>query len=158
MSYLTPAPDTRYMICFHVVQIPGPDIVTLDRTLPPLIPVYYMTYSWLSLLRGLDYYIITIYLVLLNSYTPELLYTWTPEIGRLLTFSWYYTLVDPRNRITMNIDYCEYPVDIITGQILILDNLHRDGETGEYRYSLHVYDGLIAVSYTHLTLPTIYSV
>ena len=32
-----------------------------------------------------DYYIITRYLVLLNSCTPELLYTWTPEIGRLLT-------------------------------------------------------------------------
>ena len=45
MSYLTPAPDTRYMICFHVVQRPGPDIVTLDRALPPQIPVYYVTYS-----------------------------------------------------------------------------------------------------------------
>ena len=85
MSYLTPAPDTRYMICFYVVQILGPDIMTLDRTLPPLMPVLYdifMTITFTGTWH--DYYIIT-RLVLLNSCTPELLYTWTPEIGRLLT-------------------------------------------------------------------------
>jgi len=35
--------------------------------------------------------------------TPELLYTWTPEIGKLLTLLLNYTPVDPRNRITMDI-------------------------------------------------------
>ena len=68
MSYLTPAPDTRYMICFHVVQMHGPDIVTLDRTLPPLIPVLYdifMTITFTGTWH--DYYIITRHLVLLNS-------------------------------------------------------------------------------------------
>ena len=81
MSYLTPALDTRYMLCFHVVQIPGPDIVTLDRTLWYL---YYMTYSWLSLLRGLG---MTIILLpdIWYSWTSVLLYSWTPEIWRLLT-------------------------------------------------------------------------
>jgi len=48
--------------------------------------LYLFAYSWLSLFTGTwhDYYIITRHLVLLNSCTPELLYTWTPEIGRLL--------------------------------------------------------------------------
>ena len=93
MSYLPLDPDPRYMthanpylICFHVVQVHWPDIVTLDRTLPPLIPVLYgifMTITFTGTWH--DYYIITRHLVLLNSCTPELLYTWTPEIGRLLT-------------------------------------------------------------------------
>jgi len=69
MSYLTPAIDTRYMLYFHVVQIPGPDIMTLDQTLPPLIPDY-MTYSWLSLLRGHDMIIILL--------LPDIWYSWTP--------------------------------------------------------------------------------
>ena len=70
---MSPAPDTWYMICFHVVQIPGLDILTLDRTLPPLIPVLYdifMTITFTGTWH--DYYIITRYLVLLNSCIPVL--------------------------------------------------------------------------------------
>ena len=58
---------------------PWPDIT-------PLIPVLYdifMTITFTGTWH--DYYIITRYLVLLNSCTPELLYTWTPKIGRILT-------------------------------------------------------------------------
>jgi len=41
---------------------------------------------------------------LLCSCAPELLYSWTPITGRLLTLcSWYYTLVDPRNWIIIDI-------------------------------------------------------
>jgi len=51
-----------------------------------------------------DYYIITRHLVLLDFCTPELLCSWTPVIGRLLTLcSWYYIPVDPRNWIIMDI-------------------------------------------------------
>ena len=93
MTYLTPASDTRYMICFYVVQIPGLDILTLDRTLLPLIPVLYdifMTITFTGTWH--DYYIITRYLVLLNSCTPVFLNPWnreapdiTPDIILLLT-------------------------------------------------------------------------
>ena len=93
MTYLTPAPDTRYMICFYVVQIPGLDILTLDRTLLPLIPVLYdifMTITFTGTWH--DYYIITRYFVLLNSCTPVYLNPWnrealdiTPDIILLLT-------------------------------------------------------------------------
>ena len=68
MSYLTPAPDTRYMTCFHVVQVHWLDIVTLDWTLPSLIPVLYdifMTITFTGTWH--DYYIITRYLVLMYS-------------------------------------------------------------------------------------------
>jgi len=93
MSYLSPDPDPRYMtqanpylICFHVVQVHWLDIVTLDRTLPPLIPVLYDIFMTITFTETWhDYYIITRHFVLLNSCTPELLYTWTPEIWRLLT-------------------------------------------------------------------------
>ena len=93
MSYLTPDLDTQYMshasthlACFHMVQVHWPDIVTPDRILLPLILVLYgifMTITFMGTWH--DYYIVTRYLVLLNSCAPELLYTWTPEIGRLLT-------------------------------------------------------------------------
>ena len=55
---------------------PWPNTTTLH--------LYYMTYSWLSLLRGLG---MTIILLpdIWYSWTPVLLYSWTPEIGRLLT-------------------------------------------------------------------------
>ena len=49
--------------------------------------------------------------------TPELLCSWTPvylnpKIGRLLTLcSWYYTPVDPRNRITMDIGLLRIPYE-----------------------------------------------
>ena len=83
MSYLAPDPDTLYMTCFHVVQAHWLDIVTLDRKLPPLIPVLYgifMTITFTGTWH--DYYIITRYLVHLNSCTPEPL-----KKGD----SWYYT-------------------------------------------------------------------
>ena len=56
---------------------PWPDITTPDTCI-------YMTYSWLSLLRGLG---MTIILLpdIWYSWTLVLLYPWTPEIGRLLT-------------------------------------------------------------------------
>ena len=46
--------------------------------------LYHIAYSWLLLLQRLDYYIVTRYLVLLNSYTPEpltpvLLNSYIPE-------------------------------------------------------------------------------
>ena len=104
MSYLTPAPDTRYMTCFHVVQVHWLDIVTLDRHHHPWY-LYYMTYFWLSLLRGLGMIIILL---------PDIWYSWTPillnscileplKYGGSWHYSWYYTPVDPRNRITMDI-------------------------------------------------------
>ena len=108
MSYLTPDPNTQYMTYFHVVQVHWLDIVTLDRTLPPLIP-YYMTYSWLSLLRGLGMTIILLpdvwyswTPVLLNPCILEPLYTWTLEIGRLLILLLILSPANPRNRITMD--------------------------------------------------------
>ena len=56
---------------------PWSDITTPDTCI-------YMTYSWLSLLRGLGMTIILLQDIW-NSWTPVLLYTWTPEIGRLPT-------------------------------------------------------------------------
>ena len=92
MSYLSLDPDPRYithanpyLIYFHVVQVHRPDILTLDRTLSPLIHVLYgifMTITFTGTWH--DYYNIIRHLVLLDSCTPELLYTWTPELGRLL--------------------------------------------------------------------------
>ena len=77
MSYLSPDPDPRYMthanpnlICFHVVQV-------IDLTSRPLTGhyypwyLYYMTYSWLSLLRGLGTIIILL---------PDIWYSWTPVL------------------------------------------------------------------------------
>ena len=70
-----------YDACFHVVQVHWPDIVALDRTLPPLIPVLYNIFMTITFMGTWhDYYIITRYLVLLNSCILE-----PPEIGRLLT-------------------------------------------------------------------------
>ena len=104
-QYMTHA--NPYLTCFHVVQVHWPDIVTLDRTLPPLIRyLYYMTYSWLSLLQGLGM-IITLLSDIWYSKTPVLLNSCileAPKIGRLLILcSWYYTLVDPHKRIIMDI-------------------------------------------------------
>ena len=52
-------------------------------TLIPILYDIFMTITFTGTWH--DYYIITRYLVLMSSCTPELLYTWTPEIGRLLT-------------------------------------------------------------------------
>ena len=90
--------DTWYLTL--ALNMLSPGISSLDLILWHLTGYYYtrhlyfLAYSWLSLLRGLDYYIITKHLVLLNSCIPEPL-----KKGD----SWYYTHVDPRNRITMNI-------------------------------------------------------
>ena len=83
MSYLTPDPDTRYVTSFIWYKY-------IDLTSWPLTGhyhpwyLYYMTYSRLSLLWGLG---MTIILLpdIWYSWTPVHLYTWTPEIGRLLT-------------------------------------------------------------------------
>ena len=72
-------------------QYTWPDIVTPDWILLHRTP-YFFAYSWLSLLRGLDYYTGTRHLVLLNSCTPELLYSWTPEKGWLLILYSYWSL------------------------------------------------------------------
>ena len=66
--YMSPDPDTRYMTCFHVVQVHWLDIVTLDLTLPPLIPVLYDIFMTIIFTETWhDYYIITRYVVLLCS-------------------------------------------------------------------------------------------
>jgi len=57
---------------------PWPDITTPDTCI-------YMAYSWLLLLRGHDMIIILLLPDIWYSWTPVLLYTWTPEIGMLLT-------------------------------------------------------------------------
>jgi len=102
-SYLSLDPDPRYMthanpylICFHVVQVHWPDIVTLDRTLAPPIPVLYSIFMTITFTGTWLLYCYQTFgtHVLLNSCIPEPL-----EKGN----SWYYTPVDPRNRITMNI-------------------------------------------------------
>ena len=79
-----------------------------------------------------------------NSCTPELLYTWTPETGRLLIlYFWYYTPVDLRNRITMNIGLLWMPCGHYHWTICNNWTTYTGmGETDEYRYNLHVYDGL----------------
>ena len=82
-------------------QYTWPDIVTPDWILLHQTP-YFFAYSWLSLLRGLDYYTVIRHLVLLNSCTPILLNSCIPEPLKKGD-SWYYTPVDPRNRITTNI-------------------------------------------------------
>jgi len=68
---MSPAPDTWYMICFHVVQIPGLDILTIDQTLLPMIPVFIWhihDYHFYGDLAWLLYY----YQIF---GTPELLYS-----------------------------------------------------------------------------------
>ena len=97
MSYLSPDPDPRYMThanpyltCFHWYKY-------IDLTLWPLTGhyhpwyLYYMTYSWLSLLRGLGMIIILlsniwyswthVYLNPWNREAPDI----TPDIILLLT-------------------------------------------------------------------------
>ena len=99
--YLTPVLTVLYL----TVDMLSPGTSIFDLILWHLTGYYYtghlyfFAYSWLSLLWGLEYYIVTRHLVLLNSCTPELLYSWNPEKGWLR----YYTPVDPRNKITMNI-------------------------------------------------------
>ena len=112
--------------------------MTLDRTLPPLIPDY-MTYSWLSLLRGHDMIIILLLPDIWYSCTPEYLNPWNreaPDITPVLYSCW------PRNRITMDIVHLWIsPRTLLFETLLYLNNLHRDGEIDGYRYSFCVYGG-----------------
>jgi len=84
------------------------DTITPGTCITLHIHDYHFTGTWHY------YYIVTRYLVLLNSCTSELLYTWTPKRGD----SWYYTPVDPCNWITMNIG-----ITVNTLWTLSLDNL-----------------------------------
>jgi len=104
-------PDTWYMTlnnwhaitqltCYHLVLVHSTwycdtwlDTITPDTCIILHIHDYYFYGTWH------DYYIVTRHLVLLNSCALELLYTWTPEKGRLLILysSW------PSNWITMKI-------------------------------------------------------
>ena len=83
MLYLTLDIWHRYLPCYtwHLISDTGtwyvitwPDIMTPDWI---LLHLYYLTYSWLSLLRGLGMIIILLP-DLWYSCTPELLYSWTP--------------------------------------------------------------------------------
>jgi len=88
MSYLSPDPNPRYMThanpyltCFHVVQVHWSYIVTLDRTVPPQIPVLYgifMTITFTGTWH--NYYTVTRPLTLLYSWTPVLLNSCIPCI------------------------------------------------------------------------------
>ena len=101
---------TYYLICFHVVQVHWPDIVTLN-TLPPLIPVLYGIFMTITFTGTWLLYCYQIF------GTPELLYSWTPEKGWLLIlYSWYYTPVNSHRWIIMDILYTL--VDIIFGQYI----------------------------------------
>ena len=82
MSYLSPDPNPRYMthanpylICFHVVQVHWPDIMTHpwpDTTTPDTCIIWYIhDYHFYGDLAWLLYYYQTFG-------TPELLYSWTP--------------------------------------------------------------------------------
>ena len=104
----------------------------------------HFAYSWLSLLRGLGMIIILL---------PDIWYSWTPVLLNSCILeplkqgdSWYYTPDDPRNWLTMDIGllwtHC--------GQSIMKCSTYTGtGETDEYWYSLHVYDGLI-VSRDHI--------
>ena len=90
MLYLTPDVRHRYLTCYHSFDMLSPGTRIFDLILWLLTGYYYtghqyfFAYSWLSLLHGFDYYIVTRHLVLLNSCTLELLYSWTLGKGWLL--------------------------------------------------------------------------
>ena len=74
-----------YLTCFHMVPVhltwccdTWLDTITPDTCLPRIFMIINFTGTWYN------YYIVTRHLVLLNSCASELLYTWTPEKGRLL--------------------------------------------------------------------------
>ena len=74
-----------HLTCFHMVQAHLPDIVTPDWILLYLTPVLHCIFMTITFTGTWhDYYIVSRHLVLLNSCAPELLYTWTPQKGRLL--------------------------------------------------------------------------
>jgi len=75
-----------YGICYTFMWYKYLDLTSwlLTGYYHPWLPDY-MTYTWLSLLRGHDMIIILLLPDIWYSWTPVLLYTWTPEIGRPLT-------------------------------------------------------------------------
>ena len=103
----------QYLPCYTIACYLTPDIITLDMLSPgtgtlDLISwhLYYIAYSWLLLLWGLGMIII----LLPDIWYSELMYSWTPVLLNSCISeplkkgdSWYFTPVDPRNRITMNI-------------------------------------------------------
>ena len=103
--YLTP--DIWQLTCYHLLDMLSHGTRTFDLILCHLTEyyyiwhLYYIVYSWLSLLQGLDMIIILLQ-DLWYSWTPVLLNSCIPEPLKRGD-SWYYTPVDPRNRITMNI-------------------------------------------------------
>jgi len=120
--------------------------VTPDWILLPLTPALHCIFVIITFTGTWhDYYIITRLLVLLNSCAPKLLYSWTLVTGRLLTLrSWYYTPVDHCYWIIMDIGLLWIPCGHY--HLTICNNwitYTGMGQTDEYWYSLHVYDGLI---------------
>ena len=118
--------------------------MTPDWILLPLTPVLHCIFMIITFTGTWhDYYIATEHLVLLNSCAPELLYTLTPETRSLLTLcSWYYTPVDPRNRITIDIRLLWIPCGHYHWTICNKWTTHTGmGETDEYRYNFCVYGG-----------------
>jgi len=74
-----------YLTCFHIVLVhltwycdTWLDTITSETCITSYIHDYYFTGTWH------DHYIVIRHLVHLNSCAPELLYSWTPEKGRLL--------------------------------------------------------------------------
>jgi len=87
----------------------------------------------------------------------DIWYSWTPVLLNSCILeplkrgdSWYYTHVYPRNWITMNIGLLWIPCGhyhwTICNNWITCTGM---GKTDEYRYSLHVYDG-IKVSHGHI--------
>ena len=103
--------NTWHLTCYHSV------LVHLTWYCAPILYYIFMTITFTGTWH--DYYPVTRYLVLLNSCTLELLYSWTPEKGWLLIlYSWYYTHVNSRSWIIMVILYTL--VDIIFGQCIYI--------------------------------------
>ena len=87
MLYLTYDTWHRYLPCYiwHLISDTGTCHAILDTWyITPVLDMLYLTPDTCITWHMHDYYIITRHLILLNSCTPELLYTWTPEIGRPL--------------------------------------------------------------------------
>ena len=86
MLYLTPNTwhliyDTWRLTCYHSHDMLSHGTSTLDTWYCDTWHLYYMAYSWLSLLRGLDMIII----LFPTSGTPELVYSWTSVSSVLMS-------------------------------------------------------------------------
>jgi len=140
--YLIYIPDTWQAITWYWYT--WPDVATLDWILLHLTPVFHCLFMNIAFTGTWhDYYTTTRHLVFLNSCTPDLLYFWTPEIGKLLIlYSWYYTPIDPCNWLIMTIrllwTHCGHYHWTIYNKVL---NLYRNGRNWWDRYSFRVYGG-----------------